>query len=383
MFSDIIARFPTAEAFIAWLKTDEGGRLVIRDEFATPDSPLVIIHYDKKKSDMEVAHAGLFRSVVWNMNTNRPVFVAPRRAATVEPAGLQDIQRVEDFIDGVMINMFHDGRGWRLATRTQLDAPGHFYGTRSFADLFWETFRGKGLTVDSLCPSETYSWVLQHPDERVVCPIPYGIPNLYLVEVGTITQNGTFTRVDVSSGKFHAMLPTKHDISTAQEIHDRVAAWGKRFGSAWKGLVVYTADGHRYKIRSAEYDAVAALRGNQAKRPFLWLERWSERKLTAYLRAFPEETHAAEAIVQRYKDLTQEFFDLYQQVYVSHGLPLGSAPHKFRKLLWEGRQGGKLHRYFGDFRTFMNEQDTARKLWLINYEERYVAAAGPMFNSAA
>lgn len=157
MFADIIARFPTAEALFAWLKTDEGGRLVVRDEFATPDAPLVIIHYDKKKSNMTIPHVSLFRSVIWNMNSNRPVFVAPRRADTVsmEPADLQGIQRVEDFIDGVMINMFHDGRGWRLATRTQLDAPGHFYGTRSFADLFWETFHGKGLTIDSLCPSET------------------------------------------------------------------------------------------------------------------------------------------------------------------------------------------------------------------------------------
>jgi hypothetical protein len=145
--------------------------------------------------------------------------------------------------------------------------------------------------------------------------------------------------------------------------------------------MIHMVDGSRYKIRSTEYDAAAALRGNQPKLPFLWLERWTEGNLRAYTLAFPEEAHMADATVQRFKDLTQEFYDLYQQVYRKRELRLGSSPHKFRKLLWEAREA-RMGNYFGEARDFMNRQDTARKLWLINYEERYGGFApppGPLF----
>jgi hypothetical protein len=369
----------SAEAFQSWARSDEGGRLTVRDDRMTPDSPLAMIYYDKEKSDMTAVHVPLFRSVVWDMNRNQPVAFGPCRSSgefhdTIDPAAIDSI---EDFVDGVMINMFHDGTGWRIATRTQLDATGHFYGKRSFSDLFWETFNSKGIDMTALNPSYTYSWVLQHPEERIVVNPDYGIPRLWLVEVSSIEDNA---KVVIASPSTDIHRPVVHDLHTVQEIRDRVNAWGHRFGAQWKGLMIHMKNGSRYKIRSAEYDAAATLRGNQPKLPFLWLERWTQGKLRAYTSAFPEESHAADAIVQRFKDLTQEFYDLYQQVYRKRELRLGDAPHKFRKLLWEAREA-RLGNYFGDARDFMNRQDTARKLWLINYEDRYHAPPGPLFTN--
>jgi hypothetical protein len=380
MYSELSTTM-TAEAFHSFITSKAGGSLIFRDDRMTPESPLAMIYYDKEKSDMASPNTKAFRSVVWNMNTNRPVCVGPRHGSTfVDTIDMSNVGRVEDFVDGVMINMFHDGATWRLATRTQLDATGHFYGKRPFAELFWETFRNKGLDVATLDPTVTYSWVLQHPEERVVVNPSYGIAGLWLVEVGAIDMDGTFMSLPIPS-VLQAFAPARHDVSTAAEIRDRVTAWGHRFGSQWKGLMIHMTDGTRYKLRSAEYDAAAALRGNQAKLPYLWLERWTEGKLGTYVRAFPEESHAANATVQQFKALTQEFYDLYQRVYRKRDLRLGEAPHKFRKLLWEARAIIKSN-YFGDFRDFMNRQDTARKLWLINYEERYAGFApppGPLF----
>jgi hypothetical protein len=380
MYSELSTTM-TAEAFRAFITSAEGGSLIVRDDRMTPESPLAMIYYDRKTSDMANPRTTAFRTVVWNMNTNKPVCVGPRRGADfADTVDMNAVDRVEDFVDGVMINMFHDGSAWRLASRTQLDAPGHFYGNRSFSELFWETFRNKGLDVTTLDPSVTYSWVLQHPEERVVVNPSYGIAGLWLVEVGAIDMDGTFMSLPIP-GPLQGYAPVRHDVSTVTEIRDRVTAWGHRFGSQWKGLMIHMTDGTRYKLRSAEYDAAASLRGNQAKLPYLWLERWSEGKLGAYVRAFPEESHAANAIVQQFKALTQEFYDLYQRVYRKRDLRLGEAPHKFRKLLWEAREAIKSN-YFGDFRDFMNRQDTARKLWLINYDERNRGAAAPMFAAA-
>ena len=76
----------------------------------------------------------------------------------------------------------------------------------------------------------------------------------------------------------------------------------------------------------------------------------------------------------RFKDITQEAHELYLKVYREKALPLGQAPQKYRKLLWDAHKAG-AGAYFPALRTFMNNQDTARKLWLVNYELRYPATA--------
>ena len=169
-FKTLIEKYSTSEALVAFLRSDEGGRLKVRDAHLTPETPLVVIHYDRNASDMSVAWIREFRSVVWNMRTNRPVCIAPMRGSefgAAVDAGLTDFT-AEDFVDGVMINMFFDGTIWRFTTRTQLDAGGSFYGTRSFAELFMEAFTHSGLQFDNFHRDKCYSFVLQHPEERVV-----------------------------------------------------------------------------------------------------------------------------------------------------------------------------------------------------------------------
>jgi hypothetical protein len=379
MFSDLISRYPTSDELFAFLRSPEGGSLTIRTDKMTPDHPFAIIHYDKQKSDMTMGHVGTFRSVIWNVNTNRPVCMSPARGhkfsaaidAGIDIAG----SYIEDFVDGVMINMFHDGRDWVLATRTQIGAEGHFYGTRPFRELFWEAFAVVNLskTID-LKPCYSYSWVLQHPEERIVVAPEYGIPRLYLVETRR-TDTMAHADEDSQTPALTALRPQAHtDLKTLEDVQERVSAWGKRYGAKWQGLVIYAADGTRYKVRSNEYEEARHLRGNQAKRPFTWLERWSEGKMTQYIRLFPEERTEADALVARFKACTQELYDLYQKVYREKAFPLREAPQKYRKLLWDCHKEN-AGAYFPNTRAFMNKQDTARKLWLCNYEARYGAPA--------
>jgi hypothetical protein len=365
MTIDLQNKFTTAEELFAYLKSAEGGRLVIRKEQVAPAFPYALIHYDKATTDMANPNTHLFRSVVWNVETNTPACVGPARGLPLTDAVNMEGAVVEEFIDGVMINLFYDGSQWQLATRTQLGAKGSFYSKRSFADLFWETFKSAGLDVALLETDETYSWVLQHPEERIVVAPTYGIAKLYLVK----------TSAEDLPSPLEKLRPKRYpELTTVADIKERVVQWGKRYGARWQGLVIHAADGKRYKLRSAEYNAARQLRGNQAKLPFLWLERWSEgRRFGEYLRLYPEEKADAEATVDAFKACTQELFDLYQKVYRRKELPLGQAPQKYRKLLWDCHQE-KAGAYFPNCRDFMNKQDTARKLWLVNYERRYGGA---------
>lgn len=380
MYTDLIARFPTSEALFAYLRSEEGGRLIVRDDHLTADLPLTIIFYDKKKSDMTNPLARAFRSVVWNALTNRPVASGPHRGLAL-PAEIAGAFTVEEFIDGVMLNQWWNGEAWQVSTRTQLDAGGSFYGKRPFATLFTEAFAAAGLReADHLDKSVVYSWVLQHPEERIVVAPAYGVPKLWLVERCTFDAAGNrliLTAPLPADSPLAAHLPQKFDLHTVADIQARVSANGRRLGNGWQGIVVKMAGtGVRYKLRSVQYNAARMLRGNQAKLQYLWLERWSEGKgaLTNYLKVYPEEEHAANEVVAAFKAATQEFHDTYLKVYKHRTLKLGDAPIKYRKLIWEARQAN-VGTYFPNLRDFMNGQDIPRKLWLVNFEKRYAAAA--------
>ena len=334
-----------------------------------PDSPVAIIYYDKRFS----THRDELRSVIWNKVTNRPFCISPgygHKFGVAVDHGLEAGSfTTEEFVDGVMINQFHDGTCWRIASHTQIDAEGSFYGKRPFAELFNETFAALGLTTAMLTPGVAYSWVLQHPEERVVVSPAYGIPLLRLVKV--FADGLGATAIELPSA-LKALQPQRYALASLEDVKQFVVAEGHRRGHQFKGVCLKTAAGVRYKLRSSEYEAAAFLRGNQAKRAYTWLALWSVGSLPAYLRIYPEEQCDADAIVGRFKDITQETHELYLKVYREKALPLGQAPQKYRKLLWDAHKAGK-GAYFPHLRSFMNEQDTARKLWLINYETRYPA----------
>lgn len=331
---------------------------MVRDE---EDSTFAIIYYDKKRTDMNHPNVGVYRSMIWNKAANTAIPVAPQRARSFSQAiddGAANFMTTE-FVDGTMINMVWDqaNNKWVLFTRTQIGALGHFFGTRPFAELFWEAFRAGGLTEADLDTNMAYSWVLQHPEERIVTAPPYGIPRVFLI-------NAT----GPMSAKLMTFTPKVFvHLKTLEDVKEFVYSQGKRLGAQFQGVCIHTADGLRYKLRTNEYDEARHLRGNQAKRPYLWLERWAEGRLGHYLRLYPEEACDAESVVEQFKAATQELHTLYLQVYRQKLMPLGEAPQKYRKLLWElHRAGGGA--YFPNVREFMNKQETARKLWVVNYE---------------
>jgi len=379
-FANLISVYPTAEALMAYLKSPEGGRLVIRDfRSPGPSDPYVLVHYDKEVSDMTHINTKLFRSIVWNMVTNRPACISPGRGAPFSGAPTSGWV-AEEFVDGVMINAFYDGTtdSWKLSSRTQLGAGSSFYGTRPFAELFAETCRVQGVDLATLDKSLCYSFVLNHPEERIVVPALYGTPTLTLIATYRIDSGtGSYETVTTPSILNMKVPIVYKTLETLEGVVTYVAARAAADRQAFQGVVLKGSDGSsRWKLRSNLYSHVRFLRGNQAKLPFLWLDLWSRapRSFQEYLTFYPEESVAAQATVGAFKGCTQVFHDLFIQIYKKHELPLGSAPQKYRKLLWEARHAA-VPPYFPALRDFMNRQDTARKLWLVNYEARYTGPA--------
>lgn len=391
--------------------------------YEVPDSKLAMIRYVKGQSNMDMPHVGCFRSVVWNMETNRPVSVSAFKSERGEgfPAfGLNTSLQIEEFVDGVMIGQFWDGENWRIHTRSTLDAKCRYYSKRSFAELFNEAivscYGTAAPLTDRLEKGVSYTWVLQHAENRVVCPVQK--PRVILVasyriladggleEVaapeGILTPRVYYTKMaDAPAGRID-MLPVlnvigmvnrqEHDQEGAQHNTELTPGYvpsdipsvismiaGMRGCVRYQGVVIKdsTQPMKRWKMRSQVYNEVRKMRGNSARRDFLWMDMWSKGSLEEYLKYFPEERRPAMDILQRWKEITLQVFKLYIEGFKARTLDRSQIPAKFRPLVY-----GLHNLYMTSLKPahktldwkevvrWMNDRDTAQKIFVINWDLR-------------
>jgi hypothetical protein len=329
IYANLIHDYPSWEALKVHLMGD-GLRLRVDDGGATPDSPYALIRYVKGQSDMENPVVRAFRSVVWDTLAHRPVSVTSWKSADCEvlpeSEAFSDSYRVETFHDGTLIGLFWDSyrSEWRIHTRSVLDARCRYFSEdKTFADMFWPVFRDTGLDR-----TQSYSFVLQHPENRIVCAV--SAPRALLTDRCTIAADGTVTW---SAGDI-SPPPPGLAFTSWDSVRGRLAELNGRFRHNFQGFVVKTADGHRWKIRTAEYNRVRTLRGNSPRRDYLWLSGWKNNTLRDYLTLFPEERGAANALINRWKDVTTEVYRLYCEAFKARTLERKNIPPKYRPLVY-------------------------------------------------
>ncbi len=426
-FTSLISTYTTWSDLKAFLTSEEGGKLTV---YEVPDSPLAMIRYVKGQSDLKLAHVGAFRSVVWNTTLHRPVSVTAFKSETGEgfPAlGSASAIAMEEFVDGVMVGQFYDSatETWRIHTRSTLDAKCRYFSTKSFADLFQEavvaTYGVAAPFTDRLDKGVSYTWILQHPENRVVCPVQK--PRIVLVAAysiaatdaalevapvpaGVVTPRSYFTKAaDAAVGRMD-MSPVldvigmvnrpEHDQQDAG-LHDRAPGYvpvdlpgvismiaSMRGSVRYQGVVI--KDGNqplkRWKVRSQVYNQVRKMRGNTARRDFLWMDLWSKGGLEEYLKYFPEERRPATDLLNRWKTVTQTVFKTYVDAFKARSLDRSQIPAKFRPLVYG------LHNLYMtslkpthkvlDWRAcvqWMNDRDTAQKIFVLNWDLRQERSA--------
>lgn len=383
IFSELLTKYTTWSALSAYLSSEEGGNLRV-DDASTPENPFALIRYVKGRSDLTKPHVRAYRSVVWDTMENRPVSVTapkscdgeslPAAASSDSTAGYT----ITHFVDGVMIGLYWDNYNhrWRIHTRSVLGAQSRYFSqTKTFATMFMEAT--PDLDHDALDKRCSYTWILQHPENRIVCPTDR--PRAYVVAVSRICADGAVSWEPLDAVP-HAVR-TVSGLNTWADVAARLAEWNTRFRHSAQGLVVYnTATGERWKVRTAEYNRVRQLRGNSPRRDYLWLNLWSTAKLHDYLTLYPEERAAANATVDRWKRATNDVYHIYVDVFKARTLAKSAIPPKYRPLVYglhskymdELKPAGKSV----DWKTaleYMNSRDTAQKVFVINWELRQAA----------
>jgi len=400
VFSSLSTQYPTWESLSSFLKSEAGGFLRV-DDHSKPEQPFALIRYVKGKSNLDLPHVRAFRSVVWDVSKNIPVSIAPMKSENGEDLPEDTLitdYTIEPFVDGVMVCGFYDeyNKEWRFHTRSTLDANCRFFSqTKSFITLFkeaisislkpnkdsWNTF------LEGLNKELQYSWVLQHPENRVVVSIPS--PTIVCVQKqryagGELTAAlGEKTQFDVKP----VTLPSWDDLSLPSwdDLRARLLLDNAKFKHNTQGYVVKRGVNKRWKIRTSAYNQVRKMRGNSARRDFLWLSLWRSNTLRNYLAIYPEERDLAKKVVDKWKQITAAVYHIYNDVFKTRSMNKANIAAKYRPFVF-----GLHNHYINNLRphgkvvdwkeavSFMNGRDTAQALHAINWEIRAAAEQVPV-----
>ena len=152
---------------------------------------------------------GLFRSVLTDGKTIQ-VFSPPKSIpfALMKNEDYNDFQ-LEELVEGTMINLFWNNylNDWELATKGSIGGRYSFYqdNKKTFRTMFLEALNHQKMEFENLDKELCYSFVLQHPDNRIV--IPFKNPRVVLAALYKI--DGTkITILDKNKSNIpNAILP--------------------------------------------------------------------------------------------------------------------------------------------------------------------------------
>ena len=347
VFQSWANQYPTWEALKTFLTSEDVGVSV--REFS--DSPsYAILRYVKGKTNFEKYPELVWaRSVVWNKDTHRPLCVAPRKANSGLPP-LTTKLSVETFVDGVMVNVFATRNptgdiSFHTATRSQLNADGFFYSSKSFLVLFMEALQQRRIhSVSDLFPKETLpteavpsvflSFVLQHPEHRVVERVRS--PIAYLVQHGGVHTDGRveFYAKHPAFQAWHLSDIANREFSAEKDIYQYLREQAYQRGWTWQGLVFRDEEGNRWRLRTSTYSLLRSLRGSEASPELRFLRLRSEGKMSDYLKHYHEDRQMFWNFEQKLRKETRAAYDAYIEVHKAHAKKLGDLENPIRTAVY-------------------------------------------------
>jgi len=368
-----------------------------------------IIRYDKTMlNDSLQSVFGLCRSIIANSKNEIVCFSPPKSIKASEfiskypiLSSNMDCLVAEEFVEGTMINVFWDKMfgldgGWELATRNIVGATNSFYKSpkgKTFRVMFLEALKYCKFTLDDLEKDKCYSFVLQHPENRIV--VPFEHPQLYLVAIYRIQNKITHLehygqihdiQIDrVNYIDFYNKLiingstikvPTQYSINSYQELVNTYASMNTPYHIL--GVVLHnTETGERTKIRNPVYEEVRQLRGNQPKLQYQYLSLRKEGKVGDFLKYYPEEKKTFSQFREQLHLFTNTLYQNYITCYIKKEKPLIEFSEQYRTHMFHIHHNyltelkeKKLYVNNTFVQKYVNQLNTTLLMYCLNFHMR-------------
>ena len=346
-----------------------------------------IVRYDKNLLSVDLVPTyGLCRSVIVNSNNEVICFSPPKSIKSENfiqhySPDSKDII-AEEFIEGTMINVFWDSSlgingGWEISTRNTVGATSTFYkgaNSKTFRDMFLEAAKECNLEIAKLDTKYCYSFVLQHPENRIV--VPFKKPQLYLIGMYFIvnefdncyvhvgTREGLMEGYFINDLKTTVKFPEVYKFSSYAELIEKYGSMNTRYDIV--GVMLHNiATGERAKIRNPVYEQVRNLRGNQPKLQYQYLCLRKEGKVGEFLKFYPENKREFSAFRDQVHLFTETLFNNYVACYIKKEKPLCEYPDKYRTHMFNIHQ------------KYINELKEDKKYVTNTFVQKYINELHP------
>lgn len=328
------------------------------------DNDYLIVRYNKEVLAHEQYNTcGLFRSVIYKDNTL--VCYSPPKSIDYTmfkvQVPLSQIVSIEEYVEGTMINLFWTGTSWEIATRSSVGGEVSFFSEQddetgaSFRWMFLDAIamhednssspdKDFFASFDNMPKTYCFSFVLQHPKNRIVAP--FEKPSIYLVKTYDLSEKGIVT--DIPLFDVAEMLPGWVKLpdqlhSTLEELEQSMTSGDLDYtivGAMIYGVDSITGNIVRTKIRNASYEIVRQLRGNQPKLKYRYLMLRNEGQVSDYLSYYPEHKDKFSIYREQIHDFTNTLYLSYISCYIKKFAPLRNYSSKYRTHMF------KLHEIY-------------------------------------
>lgn len=261
-----------------------------------------------------------------------------KKESAINSCKVMNCFKVEDFIEGIMVNWFYYNNKWRMTTKSVLDGKCKFYDDKqkTFHDLFLEAFKHLGLNEEHFHKEYCYSFVLQHPEYRIVTP--FTSPNLYLIDIFECTDKWQIIKKNKDSECFRELM----NIVSVPYIHNRI---NENNTDIWKCIknnmnnnnYSYKTIGFqisfgflRHKIINPVYEKIKKLRGNNNKLQFQYYSLRHNGEVAEFLKYYPEYKSRFSEYRNEIHEFTTNLWRNYYMCYVTKNISLEYCNYQFR-----------------------------------------------------
>lgn len=342
-----------------------------------------IIRYQKEHLNKDnVKTLGMFRSVVYHIESNQVISFSPPKSISYEDFSKDhSYEEVEplNFVEGTMINMFWDPttNDIEISTKSNIGANCYYSVEKnktSFNDMFSEIFSEIAKQHDQIVKTQyedsdpgyydclhniypakrsCFSFVMQHKNNRIVTKIKQNA--LYLVGIYEIDgfvvtpQYGLLTNYQTIVGdvfktscwydginKYKAPYYDSHNFD---ELKSNFEEYDYEYD--YMGIVLYSpTTGCHTKLRNPSYEYVRRLKGNNMKPQYRFHELLkegdnSQEKVLEYLSYFPEYKCLFDCFQDDIDNIVKQLYSKYVDCFIHHKYKLKNTTYQYKPHLYE------------------------------------------------
>ena len=274
---------------------------------------LYLIKYDKKHiNDKNINTLGKYRSVIFDKN--KLVSFSPPKSLRFNNNFEMGNLKITEFYEGTMINLFYYNNKWEIATKSVIGANCKYYQhqNKTYREMFFEVINHLNINLEDFNKNFSYSFVLQHPENRIVS----NIKNMNLVLIKCYSFKNNIIKEESIDEKFDSLklidlTKTLYKDSIEEIFNNYIATEKKDFNEV--GIVLTNKNFERIKIRNFYYEHVKRLKGNSPKIQFIYYTIKKSNRINEFLTFFPE--NAGDFL--KFKNELFKFTENLYQKYIS------------------------------------------------------------------